>query len=726
MNTGLLRIGLVVILLPLLALVSPADSVPANRSRVGPRVEHAAAANTCHDIAASFVENVGQFPMGVRFQLLGGKHTFWLTEDAIWMTLTESSETTTSHRAAALKLTFQGANPHPRLEGIERLATSANYFYGDDPAAWHTNVPVWGGVRYANLYPGIDLEWHRGHREPQWVIRPDADAHMARLRVEGAEGVELAGEGTFRVRTAAGAYALPLWPAVDERGTPWVLSASLSPHVEGKHEARAYEITHPFAPVAPPPTTATQPVPGLRYATLLGGTSDDWGLGIAVDAQGAAYVTGLTASPDFPTTPGAFETRHQGSRDAFVVKLHPSGTTLEYATFLGGRNKDWGSAIAVDANGAAYVTGRTESPDFPTTSGAFERRYQGGWDVFIAKLEPGGALVYATYLGGSRYDRSFAIALDDAGAAYVTGSTYSPDFPTTPDTFDRDIGEGTCEGEQCLDAFVVKMNPNGSDLVYATFLGGSDYDYGSAVVIDADGAAYVAGETHSPDFPTTNEAFDREIDGASDAFIVKLNPDGTTLEYATLLGGNDREGGFALALGGDGALYVAGPTYSSDFPATRGAFAIDYQGAGDAFVVKLNPGGSALAYATFLGGSDYDYASAIAIDADGAAYVTGRTWSSIFPTTYGALDRTLGGQSDAFIAKLDARGAAMEYATFLGGDGYDYASAMAIDAARAVYVTGLTSSPDFPTTRGAFGKIPGEGRCEHEPCLDAFVAKLAW
>lgn len=205
-----------------------------------------------------------------------------------------------------------------------------------------------------------------------------------------------------------------------------------------------------------------------------------------------------------------------------------------------------------------------------------------------------------------------------------------------------------------------------------------------------------------------------------------MNTAGTALEYATLLGGSEREGGFALALGVDGALYVAGPTYSPDFPTTRGAFAVDYQGAGDAFVAKLDLHRSALVYATYLGGSDYDYASAIATDSDGAVYLTGRTWSSDFPTTYGAFDRTLGGQSDAFIARLAADGTDLEYATFLGGSGYDYAAGIATDAERAVYVTGLTGSPDFPTTRGAFDRAPGEDTCAQEPCLDAFVAKMAW
>jgi hypothetical protein len=679
-----------------------------------------------------FIENRGQIAEeAVRYYLPGADRMIYLAEDALWVTLHPpiQVEGAPEQTTVTLKLSFPNANPHPVLQPFGRLATSVHYFLGNDAAQWRTNVPVYAGVRYIGLYPGIDLEI--GSAEGRWiqrlVVHPGADLNAVRLRVEGAEEVTPTAQGMLCVRTAAGVYRLPLWSPVTAEGVPLGDVPDVPQVFPVSTGVRAYEVVHPFAPATTPPTAAAQDAPDLRYATLLRGSDDDWGLGIAVDAQGAVYVTGLTASPDFPATPGVLEGRHQGGRDAFVAKLDVRASTLEYATFLGGSKKDWGSAIAVDADGAAYVTGRTESPDFPTTPAAFGRSYQGGWDVFIAKLTPDGAnLVYATFLGGSRYDRSFAIAVDATGAAYVTGPTYSPDFPITPGAFDSVIGEGICEGEACLDAFVAKVNPQGSALMYATFLGGSDYDYGSAVVVDDDAAVYVAGETRSPDFPTTQGAFDRELDGPSDAFIARLNPQGSTLTYATFLGGSGWEGGFALARDAASALYVAGPTYSADFPTTRGAFKVRYGGAGDAFVAKLRPDGTALAYATLLGGSDYDYASGVAVDAAGAVYITGRTWSADFPTTDEAFDGQLDGPSDAFIARLDARGAALEYATFLGGSGYDYASGIAIGADGAAYVTGLTASRDFPTTRGAFDDVIGAGACAKEPCLDAFVAKLAW
>jgi hypothetical protein len=329
-----------------------------------------------------------------------------------------------------------------------------------------------------------------------------------------------------------------------------------------------------------------------------------------------------------------------------VVKLNPAGSGLAYATFLGGSDYDFGYTIAVDGAGSAYVTGYTWSSDFPTTSGAFDRSYNGYWDAFVVKLNPAGSgLAYATFLGGSNDDRGYAIAVDGTGSAYVTGDTKSTDFPTTPGAFDR-------SHNGYWDAFVVKLNPAGSELAYATFLGGSGEDYSLAIAVDGTGSVYVTGGTGSSDFPTTPGAFDRSHNGGRDAFVAKLNPAGSALAYATFLGGSADDRGTAIAVDGAGSAYVTGDTGSSDFPTTPGAFDRSYHGSGDAFMVKLNPAGSALAYATFLGGSDYDNGQGIAVDGTGSAYVAGWTESSGFPTTPSAFDRSHNGNYDAFVAKL--------------------------------------------------------------------------
>jgi len=683
-----------------------------------------------------FIENAGQFAEGARFQVRGGDRTIWLSGDAIWVTVLEQTNPSPQplpeaergappslrgkgagglgRQGVNLKLTFPGANPHTHLEPFNRLDTHVSYFIGNDPDKWRPDAPVWGGVRYVDLYPGIDLEFtsENGRLVQRLVAQLDADLSAVLLRVEGADSLTLEGD-RLRLTTAVGDFTLPLLQAVSADGSPLPL--------EGKGpEVQANEVTAPFTSASPLPSPSAQTAGAsdLLYATFLGGSGYDYGYGIAVDGSGAVYVTGCTFSSDFPTTPGAFDTSHNGGYDAFVVKLNASGSALAYATFLGGSDYDYGYGIAVDGSGAAYVTGWTASSDFPTTPGAFDTTYNGANDAFIVKLNAAGsALVYATFLGGSSSDGGFGIAVDGSGAAYVTGYTYppdfpTPDFPTTPGAFDT-----TYNGAH--DAFIVKLNAAGSALAYATFLGGSAYDYCYGIAVDGSGAAYVTGYTYSSDFPTTPGAFDTTCNaGDYDALVVKLNAAGSALAYATFLGGSSRDWGLGIAVDGSGAAYVTGFTWSSDFPTTPGAFDTTYNGDSEALVVKLNAAGSALAYATFLGGSSRDLGYGIAVDSSGAAYVTGQTWSSDFPTTPGAFDMTYNGDWDAFVVKLNATGSALAYATFLGGSSGDVGYGIAVDGCGAAYVKGWTASSDFPTTPGAFDTT-------YNGDWDAFVAKLA-
>src|SRR5439155_43034 len=341
--------------------------------------------------------------------------------------------------------------------------------------------------------------------------------------------------------------------------------------------------------------------PGVQYSTFLGGSSHELAAGIKVDAAGNAYVVGTTQSPDFPTTAGAFKRTGSTSNslDVFVSKLNPTGTALVYSTFVGGSNFDWGRAIAIDAAGNAYVTGQTKSSTFPTTGGAFDRTFNidvcprcgiDQYDAFVFKLNATGSrLVYSTFLGGFDVDDGLGIAVDAAGNAYVTGETGSLNFPTTTAAFDR-----TSNGE--FDAFVTKLNATGSALVYSTYLGGAFVDFGSRIAVDAGGNAYVMGSTRSADFPTTPGAFDTTANGAFDVFVTKLNSAGTALIYSTYLGGSQSEGGDDLAIDSTGSnVYVAGHTYSIDFPTTAGAFDTVFNGDllifwGDGFVTKIATG----------------------------------------------------------------------------------------------------------------------------------------
>ncbi len=434
--------------------------------------------------------------------------------------------------------------------------------------------------------------------------------------------------------------------------------------------------------------------------------------------------------------------------------------TLVYSTYLGGSGEDWGTGIAVDTAGNAYVTGDTPSTNFPTTSGAYDRTFNGVYDVFVVKLNASGsALSYATYLGGSgdEFEYGGGIAVDASGNAYVMGDTYSTNFPTH--WAYGGYNDSTYDGGS--DIFVVKLNASGSALSYSTYLygssgdeygkgiavdasghiyvledyypngsgyfsgnasdiivqkltldgtppfnawlGGNGIEMGGSIVLDASGDVYVTGQTSSTDFLTTPGAYDTTFNGGSwDAFVAKLDKNYGAISYATYLGGSNVDGGFGISVDTSGNAYVTGTTSSMDFPTTFGAYDTTLSGGGDAFVVKLNASGSALSYATYLGGSSYDGGYGIEVDTSGNAYVTGYTDSTDFPTVM-AYDTTYnGGIYDAFVTKLNASGSALSFSTYLGGSGEDQGIDMAVDTSGNVYVTGATASTDFPTTYGAY------------------------
>ncbi len=640
---------------------------------------------TLHNSSVLFIENVGQFDQAVRFKVWGASSELFLTQDALWFVVREKAEPPEGvlsgadlrlrereseaqpRQSVALKLSFSGADPRPRLEPFERLETSVNYFIGNDPGRWRTDVPVWGGVRYKGLYPGIDLEVavEGGRLVPRLVAQPGADLGAVRLRVEGADAIELlpspvgrgaggegllpspvgrgaGGEGLL-LNTAVGEFTLPLLQVVSADGSPLPLSGDRTV-VQGD------EIVAPFAAANLPLRFAAQTnaASDLLYSTFLGGSNKDESWDIAVDGSGAVYVTGETWSFDFPATQGSFQTTYR-SRDVFVTKLNASGTGLLYSTFLGGGKTEQGSGIVVDDSGAAYVIGGTDSSNFPTTEGAFQTTYGGGVvDAFVAKLNAeGSGLLYATFLGGSDWDLGWGIAVDRSGAAYVTGDTYSSDFPTTPGAFQ------TTGGGVFRDGFVAKYNAEGSDLLYSTYLGGRYDDFGKSIVVDGDGAAYVTGNTYSFDFPITARSFQTTYGGNVDAFVAKYNAEGSDLLYSTFLGGGDWDVVHNIVVDGNGATYVVGGTDSSNFPTMGRAFQTTYGGNTDAFVAKLNANGTRLLYSTFLGGGEYDFGSSIMVDEIGAALVTGLTGSDDFPIIAGAFQTTYGGgDTDVFVVKL--------------------------------------------------------------------------
>jgi hypothetical protein len=398
-------------------------------------------------------------------------------------------------------------------------------------------------------------------------------------------------------------------------------------------------------------------------------------------------VTGYTFSTDFPTTPGAFQSTFPGGGiNVFVTKLDPTGSAPLYSTYLGGNGEEEGIGIAVDSSSNAYVTGYTTSTNFPTTPGAFQATLGGGRDAFVTKFNPTGSapLVYSTYLGGNGDDQGYGIAVDASGSAYVTGYTFSTDFPTTPGAFQSTFPGGG------INVFVTKLDPTGSAPLYSTYLGGSGDDTGRGIAVDSSGNAYVTGITTSTNFPTTPGAFQTTKSGCSfctNVFVMKLNPIGSApLVYSTYLGGSGNNQGYGIVVDTLGNAYVTGYTTSTNFPTTPGAFQTAYAGGGlgNAFVTKLNPTGSApLVYSTYLGGNGDDQGYGIAVDTLGTAYVTGATRSTNFPTTPGAFQTAFGGKSYyAFVTKLNPTGSVLAYSTYLGGSGEDQSHDTALETIR--------------------------------------------
>ena len=463
-------------------------------------------------------------------------------------------------------LRLVGANPSPVAEGREQRPGYHNYFIGQDPSRHASFVRLYGEVVVREVYPGVDMRYYfeRGRVRFDWVVRPGAAAERIRLAVEGADRVEVDGEGRLRFWTRfgeAGLADLRVYQGGDGRAVPARFAQ------EGGMCAIA---------LGPYDRTQTLVIDPLVYATYLGGSQYDRAYGIAVDDSDYVYIAGITSSEDFGTTPGAFQKEGKGSDDVFVVKLNARSGRLVYATYVGGKDWDWGLGMTVDGNGNVYVVGSTLSDDFPVTTEALQSalskgpgEYTGHPDGFVLHLnQTGSALEYATYLGGSEKDVIHVIAVDRNGYAYVTGVTRSNDFPATSEAF-----QATLSGEQ--DAFVAKLDTRGTGLVYATYLGGSGSEAGHGIAVDENGNAWVTGWTTSSDFPLVPNALRKASRDTNDiffmdAFVVKLDSLGRALVYATYLGGEEKDVGYAIALDESGCAYVTGFTKSTDFPATPG------------------------------------------------------------------------------------------------------------------------------------------------------------
>ena len=645
-----------------------------------------------------FIPNQGQFDSRVVYAVQGRDKSIFFTEQGLTVVLTDKPVAAsarkddrlrrigspepvayTPKKRWALKLDFVDANPQARPETLEPADTLISYFKGR-PEEWRTGLRASRRIIYRNLWPGIDLIYSGtvNRLKYDFIVHPGADPDRIRLAWRGADSVQVTEEGQLAVFT-------PLGTLRDEMPKAWQ-----------EDKGRRESVTVAYGLQAP----AGVQVASLATNGLLAGTNP----------HERAHIVGFTVGD------------YDRSR---ALVLDPE--MLVYCGFIGGSASEYGAAIAVDSNGSAYVTGETSSPQasFPETVGP-DLTYNGGEDdAFVAKLRADGTgLVYCGFIGGTGRDPGYAIAVDNGGNAYITGSTYSTDgsFPVTGGL------DPTHNGGN--DAFVAKVRADGTSLVYCGFIGGKAPDYGFGIAVDSGGNAYVAGSTDSADgsFPVIGGLDSTHNGGTRDAFVVKVRADGTSLIYCGFIGGTGYDQGNGIAVDSSGSAYVTGSTDSSaggagalGFPVTIGPD-LTQNGSNDAFVAKVRADGTGLVYCGFIGGTGIDGGQGVAVDSDRNAYVTGYTTSTAtsFPETVGS-DLSHNGDFDAFVAKVRADGTALTYCGFIGGSGEEFgpSSGIAVDSSGNAYVTGHTTS-----TETSFPVIVGPDLSYNGGERDAFVAKV--
>jgi hypothetical protein len=579
----------------------------------------------------AFEPNRGQADRAVRFVARGSGYSLLLSDHEAILVL--------AGRKAVVRLQWIGPRRQTRVEGRDRLPGVSNYFLGNDPARWRTDIPQFGRVKFSGVYPGIDLVYYGKQRQLEYdaILAPHADPRQLRLRIRGAERIRISPEGDL-VLSVPGGEIFQRKPQI------YQMQGQSRRQIAGRYELRAGgEVGFAVARY-----DAGKPLiidPALNYATYLGGLGSDEAWAVAVDSSGNVYVTGDTTSTDFPTVgnPPLQTTNnviYPLAATAFVAKLNPAGTAVLYATYLGGNDNTSGRGIAVDGYGSAYVAGNTYSLDFPVTPGAFQTAPSGG---FVSKLNAtGSALSYSTYVGVIPN----AIAVDAAGCAYVTGSA-GGGLATSATAFQQ-------QAKSYSTAFVLKLNAAGSAEAYGTYLGGSNSDQGNGIAVDSFGNALVAGHTYSSDFPMQNP-IQASLPASESGFVAALNADASALLYSTYLGGKQGTVANAVAVDGSGNAYVTGqtnvPSSETDtFPLLSAIQAIASAGA-HAFLTKFSSAG-ALVYSTYLGGSGEDNGNGVGVDRAGNAYVTGSTASYDFPLV-NALQSNLGGYDLIAVKSLD-------------------------------------------------------------------------
>jgi len=734
-------------LAPFVVILTLLAAIPnSNRLLAAEFIPLPASLEAVNTTSFAFTPNLGQWPDHIRFRAAGANEVLWLAADGVYFQFLRHKSGTPATPSTSLagnpvypeydgllvKANFVDANAAPRFVGAAPLEHKHNYFLGNDPTRWRTDVPNYEELVISDLYDGIDLRYHFNARKIEYdvIVKPGADPGRFRVRYDNVRDLEVTASGDLVVTAP--------WSTITE-SSPLIFQEQ-----QGSRRLVAGGFTrfddNSFAFAVAADYDRARPLvidPALTFSTFLGGASSDPANDIAVSSTGEAFITGVAWSSDFPTV-NAYDNTFAASSDVFVTEFSTSGASLLYSTFLGGTGADYSYTLALEGStsaAAVYVAGETFASNFPVV-GAIDANLGGSSDAFVAKIGPGGSsLAFSTFLGGSLWERVNDIALrcpfpcsTPTMRVFVVGATASSDFPTA-NAYQTLVGGAS-------DAFLTQYSVssiNGNSLVYSTLLGGNGSDDAYAVTVQGSSAfkPYVVGATNSTNFPTVN-AFDATFTGqVADAFITGFDIAGNGSLYAlfsTYFGGNDSSGGTEFAsevlLRGNGNIVIAGMMNSGGL-GTPGAYQPNFSaGDGDGFIAEFAPLAASLLRCTYLGGSDEDIRmpqySGLATDASGALYFTSMTTSANFPMA-DAYDSTYNGVDDAFVAKLSSDLSALEFCTFLGGSSDDLGTGIALDPSGCAYVTGSTASSNFPIVAPYDGSMAVTDAFLTKICLPSYV-----
>ncbi|MCS7027672.1 MAG: SBBP repeat-containing protein [Bacteroidia bacterium] len=591
------------------------------------------------------------------------------------------------------------SNSNPVKQGLQQQQGYYNYFIGNDEKKHATYVGLYKEVRIQNIYEGIDIRYYfdKGSLRYDFIVHPYADPSQIAFKLYGQDKVYQKGANKLAFTTIFGEVEMAELKTYQQYKT-----------VPSKFVKQNEIWQIDIAKYNPSETLIIDPI---VYSTYIGGTDNDHSNDMFVDPSECVYVTGNSTSINYDITPGVFQTTNAGGFDVFVTKLNNTGTSLIFSTFIGGTNDDFSDGIFVDGIGSIYIAGRTLSSNYDVTSGAYQTTLSGTSDIFVTKLNATGtALIYSTFIGGSADERANGIFVNSAGELYLTGWTSSTNYDITPGAYQNTNAGGR-------DVVVTKLNSAGNTLIYSTYIGGSNWEEGEDISVDASGTAYITGYTYSTNYDVTALSYQNTHGGGTgDAFVSRLNATGTTLLQSTYLGGSGWDEANDLTLKGTG-VYITGFTESSNFDITPGVYQTTNGGNRDVFVTQMNLLLSSLVYSTYLGGNNNEEAISIYVDAHGAAYVTGWTASHNYDVTWNAYQNTNGGNDDVFISMLSPDGVHLQYSTYLGGSNDDTGFDVFVDAAFNAYVTGRTNSTNYDITSGAYQTTLGG-------LNDVFVTKI--